>query len=122
MGPLLASLRDAGLTVEYGVTGEPRPLSREVDIAAFRILQEGLTNALKHGSGDTARAILAYAPSAVAITVENEVSATSAAVNGGHGLLGIRERAHLLGGRLTTGRDDGQWRLRVELPLREDVG
>jgi signal transduction histidine kinase len=116
---LVEAVRQAGLPVEVAVTGEPRALPVDVDLAAYRILQESLTNALKHGTGAPARALVAYRPDRVAITVENPLPGlpVGAGVPGaGAGLVGMRERAALLHGTLAAGPAGGCWRVHAELP------
>lgn len=87
-----------------------------VDLAAYRIVQESLTNALKHGGGE-ADVDIAYRPAEVVVTVENPLCAGRAPLPGaGAGLIGMRERAVLLDGRFTAGPQDGRWRVRAALP------
>ncbi|MEH0937132.1 sensor histidine kinase [Micromonospora psammae] len=106
----------AGLRVRATVTGTPRPLPVGVDLAAYRIVQESLTNALKHGAG-TAELTVAYRPTEVVVTVENPVRDSGDGLPGaGAGLIGMRERAALLNGGLSAGRDGGRWRVRATLP------
>jgi signal transduction histidine kinase len=118
---LVDRMRAAGLAVRAEVTGEARPLPVGVDLAAYRIVQESLTNALKHGAGE-AEVAVAYRPVEVAVTVTNPVRAGGVALPGaGAGLVGMRERAVLLGGRFVAGPRDGRWRVRAELPTGEPV-
>lgn len=107
----------AGLDVTVRTTGTPRPLERRVDIAAYRILQEALTNAAKHGLGSAAIHV-GFADVGVELTVTNPVHAVAppAAANGGHGLVGMRERAALLGGALDVQRVNGSFCVRARLP------
>ena len=107
--------RANGLDVELRVEGEERALPRAVDQAAYRILQEALTNAAKHG-GSGARVEIAYAPRALTLAVANPSSGGGADDPPGHGLVGMRERALLLGGRFEVERGDGSFRVRAELP------
>jgi signal transduction histidine kinase len=102
------------------VVGEPRPLPVEVDLAAYRILQESLTNALKHAPAGPVLALVGYRPDRVTVTVENPLPAggDEAGLPGaGAGLVGMRERAALLRGTLAAGSADGVWRVHAELPL-----
>lgn len=106
---LLAQVRDAGLPVELVVEGEQRPLPEAMELSAYRIVQEALTNTLKHASARCATVRLCYRPGGVDVEVLDDGSARPAAGGtGGRGLLGMRERAELHGGLLRTGpRPDG---------------
>jgi signal transduction histidine kinase len=98
--------------------GEPRRLAGAVDQAAYRILQESLTNAARHGEG-AAEVDLAFGDAALDLTIENSVSTVATPrSNGGHGLVGMRERAALLGGTLDVRRSDGNFRVHARLPYR----
>ncbi len=110
--------RMAGITVDVHVVGRRRPLPPSLDQAAYRILQESLTNAARHGSGE-AGVEIAYGASSLELGVTNPVaSAAPAAIDGGHGILGMRERAALLGGSLEVERRDGRFRVRASLPYQ----
>jgi signal transduction histidine kinase len=112
---LVAQARGAGLTVRLETVGEPRALPVSVDLAAYRIVQESLTNALKHGTGQAGIEV-GYAAGMVLLTVENPVNSAPAAPGAGAGLIGMRERAALLGGRLDAGVHGKLWRVHAELP------
>jgi signal transduction histidine kinase len=113
---LVARHTTAGLDVSVTTAGEPRRLESAVDQAAYRILQEALTNAGRHGSG-AARVELAFGSSALELTVSNAaVGDSSSRSNGGHGLTGMRERATLLGGTLDAERANGTFCIRAHLP------
>ncbi|RLP92251.1 MULTISPECIES: sensor histidine kinase [unclassified Micromonospora] len=117
---LVERIRAAGLAVRVHTDGTPGPLPVGVDLAAYRIVQESLTNALKHGAGE-AELTIAYRPAEVVLTVENPVRRGGAGLTGaGAGLIGMRERATLLAGRFDAGPHDGRWRVRAALPTRED--
>jgi signal transduction histidine kinase len=126
--PGLASLQSlvahhsaAGLDVTVSTAGTSRPLGNAVDVAAYRILQEALTNAARHGAG-AARVELAFGDAALGLTVTNPVAnGSSARATGGHGLIGMRERASMLGGSLETDRTNGSFRLRARLPYEGDL-
>ena len=105
--------RDAGLDVDVHVDGSRRPLGPAVDQAAYRILQESLTNALRHGSGG-ATVALTYGAEALEIGVTNP--ADDGGATAGHGIVGMRERASLLGGRIDTEPLNGVFRVRAQLP------
>jgi signal transduction histidine kinase len=108
--------RAAGLDVAIAVDGERRTLPPAVDQAAYRIVQESLTNALLHGRG-TADVALTFADDVLEIAVTNPVPPQApAAGGGGHGIIGMRERAILVGGRLEVGSNDGVFRVHAQLP------
>jgi signal transduction histidine kinase len=110
--------RAAGLDVVTAIRGDRRPLSPSVDRGAYRILQESLTNAARHGNG-SADIEIAFDPSALDITVANPIRPGQEArdTRGGHGLVGMRERAALLGGSVETTVHDGRFCLHARLPL-----
>ncbi|MEV5314288.1 histidine kinase [Streptomyces sp. NPDC052610] len=114
---LLASARASGTKVDAEFAGPlatvPGPVSRE----GYRMLQEALTNVLRHGDGAAARVRVAVADGRLDLEVRNPLPASSPGPGRDSGLRGIRERAALLGGRAHTGPDDGDWQVRVELPL-----
>jgi signal transduction histidine kinase len=112
---LLERHRAAGLDVAATVRGDVRPLPPAVDRAAYRIVQEALTNAARHGAGSAALEV-AYGAGALELTVANPVG-RDASDSGGHGVTGMRERASLLGGRLEAGLRDGRFRVHAHLPL-----
>ncbi|GAA4610721.1 histidine kinase [Actinoallomurus liliacearum] len=119
---LVASFRSAGLTVTVVTEGDPRPLSAGVDLTAFRIVQEALTNVTKHAAAQAARVRLAYSRDRLTITVTDDGDATIPAAPGpaaGFGLIGMRERALSVGGLLLAGRrPEGGFEVTTELPLR----
>ena len=97
--------------------GRSAPLPVSVDLAAYRILQESLTNALKHGGGRAEVEHPLRSATVVRLDVRSDLGRAGSAVPGsGAGIIGMRERAELLGGRLTAGPEDGRWRVRAELP------
>jgi signal transduction histidine kinase len=107
--------RVSGLSVTVRVDGARRPLTPAVDQAAYRILQEALTNAAWHGRG-SAEVAIAFAPSALEIAVTNPAASSPGRDGGGHGIVGMRERAQLLGGSLEAGADNGSFHVRARLP------
>jgi signal transduction histidine kinase len=109
--------RAAGLDVRVENRGAPQPLPRGTDQAAYRILQEALTNAARHGNG-RANVHIAFGDNEVEITVTNP--APSKIGVEGHGLVGMRERAALIGGTLETATSNGHFRLRASLPCGKD--
>jgi signal transduction histidine kinase len=113
---LVGRHREAGLEVTLDISGTPRRLGTAVDQAAHRILQEALTNAARHGAG-TASVELVYADDRLEVTVTNPMSEHRSPTSaGGHGLIGMRERATLLGGSLDAALADGLFRVRAYLP------
>ncbi|MBA3779888.1 MAG: histidine kinase [Chloroflexi bacterium] len=113
---LITRHREAGIEVAFGESGTPRTLGAAADQAAYRILQEALTNAARHGTG-SARVHIAFDDDSVGLTVNNPMRAPQPAPSsGGHGLIGMRERATLLGGTLEANGADGQFRVRARIP------
>ncbi|RFU41009.1 sensor histidine kinase [Actinomadura logoneensis] len=123
---LLRAARRSGLTVTSSVTGMPRPLAPGVDLSAFRIVQESLSNASRYAPRGTARVEVGYGDRALSVAVRDEgpgPGGVPESSGGGHGLVGMRERATMLGGSLTTGpRGDGRpgWSVEAELPYGAD--
>ena len=114
---LLQQVREAGLPVDLQVVGERVELPPGVDLAAYRIVQEGLTNALKHASAGAASVILTYLPSRLHITVRDD-GRGPAEQGEGHGLLGMRERVALYGGDVEFGAaSGGGCQLTASLPV-----
>jgi len=107
------------LPVELSVDGAARPLPAGLDLAAFRVVQEALTNTLKHALPAAASVRVRYAVDALLIDVEdNGRGSDGSPGNGGHGLVGMRERVGLYGGEFEAGqRPEGGYRVRVRLPL-----
>ena len=116
--------RAAGLRVELRVSGDPVALPAGIDLAAYRIVQEALTNAIKHSGSARARVTVAYEPNEVALSVEDDGEGPRDGfeleeAGGGHGLVGMRERAALYGGIVQAGRrDGGGFAVRARLPTR----
>src|SRR5207253_2696215 len=107
----------AGLAVAVSRTGSTRPVPPHVDQAAYRIVQEALTNAARHGAGSAAVAV-DVAADKLELTVRNPVDpGAPASTNGGYGLTGMRERAGLLGGLLTTHAGATSFTVHATLPL-----
>jgi signal transduction histidine kinase len=117
---LAASVRQAGLAVDVRTTGEARPVDGVVGLTAYRVVQEALTNVLRHAHASRARVDLAFADRALVVTVADD--GRGGAVNGtspaGQGLIGMRERVVVLGGDLEAGPvPGGGFRVRARLPL-----
>jgi signal transduction histidine kinase len=113
----------AGLPVRVHVDGQPYPLPHALDVTSYRIVQEGLTNALKHAHASRADVIVRYGSEELGIEVrDNGEGAIPAGGNGdGHGLVGIRERVKIYGGAMTAGSaTGGGFVLSTSLPLRGD--
>ncbi|SDK61767.1 Signal transduction histidine kinase [Glycomyces sambucus] len=112
---LAERMRAVGLAVDFRVEGAARDLPGEVELTAYRVVQEALTNALKHGCD--AEATVRFAPGTLVVTVVNALGDGKAAVPGaGSGLVGMTERVRLLGGRVSAGPDGGKWAVRAEIP------
>ena len=121
---LLETVRSTGLPVEAVTEGTPRPLPPGVDLTAYRVVQEGLTNVLKHAGVANARATVRYEDDAIAVEVADDGRGAVADPNGtpGHGLLGMRERVAVFDGTLETGaRAGGGFVLRARIPLDAEV-
>jgi signal transduction histidine kinase len=125
IGRLADQIRSAGVEVELKIEGEPGELPPGVDLSAFRIAQEGLTNVLKHGGG-VARVLVRYSPGAVAVEIADDGRAGTdgaPAEGTGHGLIGMRERVAVFGGELTAGPvPGGGYRMAARLPYAAAAG
>jgi signal transduction histidine kinase len=118
LGGLVEQVREAGLAVELRVEGDPQSLPPGVDLSAYRIVQEGLTNALKHAGPARAIVTVRYGPGALDLEVADDGRGMASSDGGGHGLVGMRERAALFGGTLQAGpRVEGGYALHATLPL-----
>ena len=122
LGDLLEQVRAAGLAVELAVQGERRDLDPGLELSAYRIIQEALTNSLKHAGGGRARVTVRYAPTELEIAVEDERGDAAPSPvepeHDGRGLLGMRERVALFGGALEVGsRPGGGFQVAARLPL-----
>jgi len=117
---LVRQVNEAGLPVELSVIGEPHVLPEGVGLCAYRIVQEALTNTLKHADASRTRVNVRYAADALELQVVDDGRGSSAANGeaGGHGLIGMRERVALFGGELTTSPRAGHgYEVRARLPL-----
>ncbi|MFD4943164.1 sensor histidine kinase [Streptomyces sp. NPDC058239] len=118
---LIDNARGAGLAVTAETTGEPHPLSPGVELSAFRIVQEALSNAMRYAPGAKVRVEIGHHPSAVTVRVTNTPPDRAAppSAGAGHGLLGMRERTAMLGGELATGATpDGGYEVTAALPTQ----
>lgn len=115
---LLADLRGAGLPVQVQLEGDPLPLPRAIDLSAYRIVQEALTNTLKHAHASQADVTVRYAPHHVELEVRDDGEGITSNGGPGHGLVGIRERVKIYGGQVTAGpATDGGFLLTARLPV-----
>ena len=127
---LIDKHRGAGGEAEIAVAGDPRALSATIELSAYRIVQEALTNARRHAPGSRVRVELTYLPDRLAVRVRDDGAGAGEAVRpesaagspqrpGGHGLLGMRERATMLGGRFAAGpAAEGGFMVEAELPTK----
>jgi signal transduction histidine kinase len=121
---LLADTAVAGVIAEVDIEGEARPLPPAADLSAYRIVQEALTNVVRHAGPTRARIRIGYRPSELDIEVTDDgprgqAPRPIARAGGGHGLIGMRERAALFGGTLEAGPFAGGFRVRAQLPVDE---
>jgi signal transduction histidine kinase len=114
---LVEQARAAGLPVALRVEGEPTPLPPALDPAAYRVLQEGLTNVRKHAAAGRVEVLLRYRRDAITIAVDDDGDGTGPGCGSGRGLAGIRERVAILGGEFVAGPRARGFALRVTLPL-----
>jgi signal transduction histidine kinase len=114
---LATHLREAGLPVELHVEGEPKPLPPGVDLSAYRIVQEALTNALQHAGPASARVVVRYRAGEIELEITDDGRGSANSRDGGHGLIGMRERAALVGGDVESGTSSGRgYTVRARLP------
>jgi signal transduction histidine kinase len=118
LGLLLEQVGKAGLPVQLHIDGDAFPLPRAIDLSAYRIVQEGLTNALKHSRATEADVTVRYATDQVELEVRDNGIGTATGDGLGHGLVGIRERVKIYGGEMTAGTaTGGGWALNTRLPI-----
>jgi signal transduction histidine kinase len=116
---LVSQVRDAGLPVQLHVEGDRRDLPVGLDLSAYRIVQEALTNALKHAGRATAAVRIRYHDDALELQIADDGASTPTRATGGHGLVGMRERVALYGGTFEARpRDGGGYLVRALLPIR----
>jgi signal transduction histidine kinase len=115
---LATTVRAAGLNIELAIIGEVRPLPPGLELSVYRIVQEALTNVLKHAQATSARVRVGYGPDAVTVDVIDDGTArTTSGVSAGHGLVSMSQRARIFGGTTTAGSAPrGGWHVRAELP------
>ncbi|GAU66424.1 putative histidine kinase [Streptomyces sp. NBRC 110611] len=122
---LLGSVRGAGLTVEAVVTGSPRPLPQGVELSAYRIIQEALSNTLRHAPGADARVEVSYVLGGLGLRIVNGAPSRLAkpSPGAGHGVLGMRERVQMLGGEITADHtEDGGFEVAAFIPVSSAAG
>jgi signal transduction histidine kinase len=118
--PLLEEVGRAGLPVRLYVEGERQAVPRALDLSAYRIVQEGLTNALKHARATEAEVTVRYTPTELEVEVRDDGRGPAASDGLGHGLVGIRERVTIYGGEMSAGPANGRgFVLAARLPLGE---
>jgi len=117
---LVEHVRHAGLAVEFRVEGQPVALPVGLNLTAYRLVQEGLTNVLKHATATRAEVVLRYLPASIEVKVRDDGVGSDPSGESGHGLIGMRERVTLFQGELSAGPvDGGGYALRARLPLPE---
>jgi signal transduction histidine kinase len=115
---LVEHARESGLPVTLKVEGDAVALPAGVDLTAYRLVQEGLTNALKHARAKNAEVLVRYSNGFVELSVTDDGTGDGGGDSGGHGLVGMRERISVYGGNLEAGpRPEGGYRLRATLPV-----
>jgi signal transduction histidine kinase len=115
---LLSTTREAGLPVELKIEGTPAELPPALDTTAYRIVQEALTNAVKHANADRAEVVVRYGNGTVELVVSDDGRGNGDGGGSGHGLVGMRERVSVYGGELEAGpQSGGGFRLRATLPV-----
>jgi len=115
---LVEQTREAGLPVDLRIEGDPVPLPAGLDLTAYRLVQEGLTNTLKHARAQRAEVVVRYGDGQVELIVSDDGQGGGNGGGSGHGLVGMRERVSVYGGELEAGpRDGGGFRLRATLPV-----
>ena len=115
---LVDQAREAGLPTELRIEGEAVELAPSSDLTAYRVVQEGLTNALKHAKANHAEVLVRYDGAEVEVVVRDNGRGGGSGDGGGHGLVGMRERVAVSGGELHAGRlAEGGFELRARIPV-----
>jgi signal transduction histidine kinase len=119
---LVSATRQAGVDVSVEIEGQPEPLAPGIDLTAFRIVQEALTNTIKHAGPANAQLTVRYRSDTLELEIVDDGRGNAAGDGAGHGLIGMRERAALYGGELQAGaREDGGYAVRVRLPIAAEA-
>jgi signal transduction histidine kinase len=121
LGELIGRVRATGMRVELTETGTPQPLGPGADLAAYRVVQEALTNTAKHAVGAAARVRITYTPHDLIVEIDNDTGTGSpnAATGNGRGLIGLRERLAACGGQLHAGPHGSGFQVRAVIPLQD---
>jgi signal transduction histidine kinase len=115
---LVEDVRRTGLTVNVHVEGSPVPLPAALDLSAYRVVQEGLTNVLKHAQAHRAEVVVRYGPGTLELEVRDDGRGPLDGSAGGHGLVGLRERVKIYAGSMDAGAAAGRgFVLRTRFPL-----
>jgi signal transduction histidine kinase len=121
LNTLIEQMRGAGLPVELHIEGEAEPLPPGVDLSAYRIVQEALTNTLKHAGPSHAQVVIHYLADELELEITDDGYGNGKGGGTGQGLIGMRERVTLYGGVFQSGRrESGGYSVRARLPLRSD--
>jgi signal transduction histidine kinase len=117
---LVTQVREAGLPVDLRIEGAPSELPLGIELSGYRIIQEALTNALKHAGDAHATVLIRYGHDSLELEIADDgPGAPAALTSGGHGLVGMKERVALYGGKLDAGQRPGRgFAVRVFLPIR----
>ncbi len=123
---LARQVQDAGLRIWINVDGRRGDVPAGIDLSAYRIIQEALTNVIKHGAASAAEVTISYCPDSVAVEVNDEGTGTPPdrvpppRTGAGHGIIGMRERVAVYGGEFSAGPGpDGGFRVRARFPIAE---
>ncbi len=120
LAALVTQVQDAGLKVWINVDGKRRQVPPGIDLSAYRIVQEALTNVIKHADTSSASVTVSYRPDSVTVEVTDQGAGGAPAGPRGHGIIGMRERVAVFGGEFTAGPGpDGGFRVRARFPTAE---
>ena len=122
VGELVEHVRDAGIEAGLHIEGEPRGLSAGADLAGYRIVQEALTNVIKHAEATSVDITIRYLPAALELSICDNGSGPRNEHLPGHGLIGMRERVAMFGGTLTAGKaPEGGFAVAAHIPLEGEA-